>query len=115
VLDESTANSIHTKLDNGKDFATLAKQYDPVTGGELGWFPRGFLTQPEVDEAAFALQPGQYSAVVHSAIGYHIIQVIERDPNHPLSPEARRAMQQKALQDWLQQQRSASQIEVLLP
>ncbi len=115
VLDEALANTIHSRLDNGVEFATLARQYDPVTGGELGWFPRGYLTQSAVDEAAFALQPGQYSAVVHSAIGYHIIQVTERDPAHPLAPEARRVMQQKALQDWLQQQRSASQIEVLLP
>ncbi len=115
VLDESLANKIHSQLDDGVEFATLAKQYDPVTAGELGWFPQGYLTQPEVDAAAFALQPGEYSAVIHSALGYHIIQVIERDPAHLLSPDARRMMQQKALQDWLEQQHNGSQIEVLLP
>ncbi len=115
VLEEALANTIHSRLDNGSKFATLARQYDPVTGGELGWFPQGYLTQPEVDEAAFALQPGEYSAVIHSSLGYHIIQVSERDPSHPLSPEARRMMQQKALADWLEQQRAEGQIEVLLP
>ncbi len=115
LLDEALANSVHTKLDNGSDFATLARKYDPVTAGELGWFPQGYLTQPDVDAAAFALQPGAYSAVIHTDLGYHILQVIERDPVHPLSPEARRMMQEHAVQDWLKQQRAASQIEVLLP
>ncbi len=115
VLDEALANAIHARLNNGSKFATLARQYDPVTGGELGWFPQGYLTQPEVDAAAFGLQPGEYSGVIHSQIGYHIIQVVERDANHPLSPEARRMMQQKAVQDWLDQQRAEGQIEVLLP
>jgi parvulin-like peptidyl-prolyl isomerase len=114
VQDEGTANDIESRLKNGQDFATLAAAYDPVTGGELGWFPKGYLTQPEVEAAAFALQPKEYSPVIKSAIGYHIIQVIERDPQHPLGADARRALQEKALQDWLQQRRSQAKIEILL-
>ncbi len=44
------------QLQAGADFATLAYRYDPLTGGDLGWFPRGVLTQPAVEEAAFSLQ-----------------------------------------------------------
>ena len=114
VQDSALAENLETKLKGGVDFATLALQYDPLTGGELGWFPTGFLTQPEVEKAAFALQPGQYSAVIQSAIGYHIVFVIERDPQRTLNPDALRSVQEKAMRDWLEQRRAGSQIQVFL-
>lgn len=114
VLSKATADSVYNNLQSGADFATLAQQYDPATGGELGWFPRGYLTQPAVEEAAFALQPGQYSPVVQSDIGFHIVLVVEREVRQ-LSTDALLTLQRNALADWLQQQRAASQIEILVP
>jgi peptidyl-prolyl cis-trans isomerase C len=114
VLSKATADSIYNNLQSGADFATLAQQYDPATGGELGWFPRGYLTQPAVEEAAFALQPGQFSPVVQSDIGFHIVLVVEREVRR-LSTDALLTLQRSALADWLQQQRAASQIEILVP
>ncbi len=115
VQTEETANEILAQIKAGADFATLALTYDPVTGGDLGWFPQGYLTQPEVDTAAFALQPGQTSEIIKSAIGYHIIFVIERDPQHPLSPDARRVLQEKKLAEWLDAAKSSSQITLNVP
>lgn len=114
VLSKATADSIYNNLQSGADFATLAQQYDPATGGELGWFPRGYLTQPAVEEAAFALQPGQFSPVVQSDIGFHIVLVMERAVRR-LSTDALLTLQRSALADWLQQQRASSQIEILVP
>lgn len=114
VQDKATADSIYRELQAGADFATLAQQYDSITGGELGWFPRGYLTQLSVEEAAFALQPEQYSPVVQSELGYHIIEVLEREERE-LAPDALRALQRNALEAWLQQRRAESQIETLLP
>lgn len=114
VLSKGTADSIYTNLKSGADFATLAKQYDPATGGELGWFPRGYLTQPAVEEAAFALQPDQFSPVVETEIGFHIIEVIAREVR-PLAPDALQTLQRAALADWLKQQRNSARIEILLP
>jgi peptidyl-prolyl cis-trans isomerase C len=99
----------------GVNFAAQALRYDPETGGDLGWFPRGYLLQPEVETAVFALQPGEISGVVKSQVGYHIIQVIAREQSRPLSPDARRVLQHKAIQDWVNKQREASKVEVLLP
>jgi peptidyl-prolyl cis-trans isomerase C len=99
----------------GVNFAAQALRYDPETGGDLGWFPRGYLTQPEVEDAAFKLQPGEISPVVKSKIGYHIVQVIAREASRQLSPDARRVLQHKAIQDWLQKARESGKIEVLLP
>jgi len=115
VFDPAIADTIEQKLTSGSDFATLALQYDPQTSGDLGWFPKGYLTQPEVEAAAFSLQVGKYSPVIHSKIGYHIIQVIERDANHALSPDALQLFQHQALQKWLSDQRGKAQIVVVSP
>ena len=115
VQSEAEANGIAQQLENGADFATLAAKYDPVTGGDLGWFPQGYLLQPEVEQAAFALEAGKFSAVVKSSIGYHIVYVIERDAQHALSADARRTLQHKALAAWLDEHRKNGQIELLLP
>ena len=97
-------------LKSGWKFTDLAAQYDPVTKGELGWFPRGYLSDPAVENAAFALQPGQYSDVIQTQAGYDILYLVERDPAHLLSPDALLTLQEHAVQNWLTQQRNESKI-----
>ena len=48
-------------------------------------------------------------------LGYHIVNVIEREPEHPLSTEARLILQEKALATWIENARAASTIEILVP
>ena len=112
-LDE--ANEVHAQLAAGVDFATLSEQYDPVAKGDLGWFPRGYLLDPKIEEVAFSLQPGEFSQVIETAVGFHILQVIERDPQHPLIPDARLVFQLQALRNWLETRRAESEIQVLIP
>lgn len=114
VQDEANALDALQKLKDGTIFAELAFIYDPTTGGDLGWFATGTLTQPEVDAAVFALQIGQFSEVIKSALGYHILYVVDRDPEHPLSVDGRRILQEAALTKWLEAARTASSIEVLV-
>ena len=122
----STAEQVHVKqillynadgaqqalgfLQAGWNFDDLAAQYDPVTKGELGWFPRGYLSSPAIEDAAFALQPGQYSSIVQDKTGYHLLYVVERDPAHLLSPDALLTLQERAVQSWLVQRRNESTI-----
>jgi len=110
LYNSDAAQQALASLQSGTDFNDLAAQYDPVTKGELGWFPRGYLPETAIEEAAFALQTGQYSAVIQTETGYHILFVVERDPNHPLSPDALLTLQQHAVMDWLAQQRNKSTI-----
>ncbi len=112
-LDE--AQDVYASLQRGTDFATLAAQYDPVSRGDLGWFPRGYLFIPAVEEAAFALQPGEYSDIIESDLGYHIVQVIERQEERVLSTDARLVLQAQALHSWIETQEAQSQIEILVP
>ncbi len=109
------ADQVYNRLQSGEDFLDIATSYDPLTKGDLGWFPRGYLSDPKVEEAAFALQPGQYSPVVQDAVGYHILYLLERQADHPLSPDARRALQLLAIQDWLATRKEQSDIQVLIP
>ncbi|MDH5507719.1 MAG: peptidylprolyl isomerase [Anaerolineae bacterium] len=109
------AERLYVQLKNGATFDTLVTNNDPQGLGFLGWFPRGYLLDKELEEAAFALQPGEFSKVIETRLGFHIIQVLERDPARKLSPDARLVLQGKLLEDWLAARRSQSQIEVFLP
>ena len=110
LYNDETARKVADQLKAGADFEELAVLYDPNTGGELGWFPRGYLLEPELENAAFNMQPGEFSDVIATEVGYHIILVVERDLEHALSPDAYLVMQEKALQDWLRQKRAESDI-----
>jgi parvulin-like peptidyl-prolyl isomerase len=104
---EDTAQFVLGQVQAGADFAALALQYSRdlssrAAGGDLGWFPRGLLAVPEVEEAAFALQPGETSGVIASALGYHIVQVVEREPARALSPAASQALRAAAYAEWLE-------------
>ncbi len=113
LYQEDQAKQVLELLKSGKDFAKLAEQYDPLTYGDLGWFPRGFLLDKKLEEVIFALTPGSFSEIVQTQAGYHIVQLIERDPNRALEADTYQAMQLAALQNWLAQQRNESQIEIL--
>jgi peptidyl-prolyl cis-trans isomerase C len=110
--DETAAGKVLGYLEAGQDFNDLAAQYDPLTKGELGWLPRGYLSDAAIETAVFALQPDQYSEIIHTQAGYDILFVIERDPARPLSPDALLTLQERAIQDWLAKRRTESTIRV---
>jgi peptidyl-prolyl cis-trans isomerase C len=112
---KAEADSVYSSLQSGKDFLQVASTYDPMTHGDLGWFPRGYLNEPAIEDAAFSLQPSQYSRVIQTDVGFHILYLLERDSQHPLQPDARRVLQIKSVQDWLSERRKQSDIQVLLP
>jgi parvulin-like peptidyl-prolyl isomerase len=101
------AERILMQLQASADFAALSKAHsqDESTreyGGDLGFFPRGILVVPQVEEAAFALQPGQFSGVIEGPNGYHIVQVIDRDPAREISPDNMRFLRDQAIQRWIE-------------
>jgi peptidyl-prolyl cis-trans isomerase C len=112
---EESANNYRQRVEAGEDFTVLAQEADPITGGDLGWFPRGYLLQPEVEEAAFKLQPREISSVIKTAIGFHLVQVIEREPAKPVDPDAKTVLQRNAIAEWVKQAKAKSQIEILVP
>ena len=109
------AEEVFAQLEAGTDFGTLAEQYNSLTKGDLGWFPKGYLNVSELDDFVFSLEPGRYTPIIETPLGYHIVQLMERDLNHPLTPDAYRFMQTQALKNWLEDQRSQSEISINLP
>ena len=115
LYNSDQADQVLSELNSGREFATLLAAYEPVTQGELGWFPKGYLPHPAIEESAFDLQPGEYSQVIETSVGFHIIQVMERESDRPLSPEARLVWQERALKDWVAMQREESNVVILIP
>lgn len=116
---EEEARQILAQVQAGADFVTLARTYsqDVSTrdaGGDLGFFPLGVLTSAEVAEVAFALQPGQVSDVIHSELGYHIVQVVERAADMEVTPDNLRLLRDKIVREWLQALRAAADIQRLV-
>lgn len=110
---EAGAKNALLSLTSGKPFEEVAQIYDPVTGGYLGWTPRGYLLVPAVEEAAFSLPVGGYSDIIESDVGYHIVRVLARE-ERPLSQDALLTLQRQALTDWLVERRAVSAIEILV-
>ncbi len=75
------ADDVLRQVKSGGDFAKLAATYsdasEALTGGDLGWRNQDRLPQLFVDATA-SLKPGQASAVVKSANGFHIIKVVDK-------------------------------------
>jgi peptidyl-prolyl cis-trans isomerase C len=114
LYNEGDATRISNQLKGGVDFDAMAVAVDPRTRGELSWFPRGYLLEPAIEEAAFSMAVGEVSEIIHTDVGYHILKVLERDEDHPLSPDAYLALQEQALKDWMAQQRAAATV-ILAP
>lgn len=114
VKDENTAKEVKEKVNNGEDFAALAKQYSEDTGskeqgGEIPGFAPG-RTVKEFEEAAYKLDAGQVSEPVKTTYGYHIIKVTDKKELKPFDEvkgEIRKDLEQQRLQDttgkWKQQ------------
>ncbi len=104
-----TAENAASQLANGAEFSDWA--YDGKTNGDLGWFPRGYLLESSIEEAAFSLEIGQVSEIIETEVGFHIIMVLEKEADRPLTPDALLSLQESALHNWLQAKREASTIE----
>lgn len=111
---EELANQLYEQATGGADFEQLARTNSTdtataATGGRLGWFTRQEVPVP-VAEAAFSLQPGQISQPVQTEFGWHIIRVLERQEDRPLSAAQYQLATDKAVEAWLEEQRSQASI-----
>ena len=96
-------DSIYTELQNGADFAELARtksddKRSAVQGGEMPWFTSGRMI-PEFSSAAFAINNiGDYTEPVETAYGYHIIKKLDARPV-PTFDESKANLETRIKQD----------------
>ena len=78
---EDQAKNILERLQNGDDFATLARAHSMAPeaqyGGDMGYVVPGQLPK-SLEKPLFKLEQGALSPVVKTSYGFHIFQVIER-------------------------------------
>jgi len=118
VADEALANDLLNRIRAGEDFAALAAQYsiDTLTapnGGDLGWFIREELIDAELAAVAFDLEPGEIAGPVQSALGYHILQTLERG-DRPIDEAKRPQLAQVFFDRWLTSLTESADIQVYL-
>jgi len=77
---KAKAEDLLKQIKEGADFAELAKAHSNCPsapqGGDLGFFPRGETT-PAFENTAFELEIGQFSEIVETEYGYHIIKTTD--------------------------------------
>ncbi len=117
VQTEAEARSLYQRLQQGADFAALAKQFslDLATaskGGDLSWVFRG-QTDPAFEAAAFALLPNQISGPVKTDKGYHLIQLIAKEVR-PLPFDLVQQRREEAFANYIKSLRDKAKIEKFL-
>jgi peptidyl-prolyl cis-trans isomerase C len=120
------AEEVKKQLENGGDFAALAKKYsqDPGSaeqGGDLGCIGRG-ETVPNFEEAVFNAEQGEIVGPVETEFGYHVIEVtdIQEEATQPLSEveaQIREQLTTEAQSEeftaWLQKQKEQRNVKYL--
>ena len=81
--DEGEALRTYAELQNGANWdsvatSTFKESSLAANGGLLGWIKFGEM-DPDFEQAAYALDPGERSSPVKTQFGWHIIQVDERE------------------------------------
>lgn len=120
------AEDVEKQLEDGADFAKLAKEnsQDPGSaekGGDLGCLGKG-ETVPEFEKATFEAEQGEIVGPVKTEFGYHIIEVTDAKPEQtrPLSEvesqirsQLSTEEQSEAFSKWLEEQKKQRDVEYL--
>ena len=117
-------NQLRTEIQEGKDFATVAKEHSEdlgsaMSGGGLGWSVPGQFV-PQFEKTMKAVEIGQVSEPFKSQFGWHILQVTERrkqDFSRDIKrSQARQIIKQRKFQEelqvWLQEIREEAFVEI---
>jgi len=120
VADEAKATELKKQLDEGADFAELAKANSTDTGsgangGDLGWFGLGAMVKP-FEDAVVAAEVGKVVGPIKSDFGYHLIlvketRIAEKPTLDALREELTADIQQKAIAAHIKEITDAASVE----
>lgn len=124
VASPEMADALRQRILAGESLFELAGEFsiDPVgkaQNGDMGWLRAG-SGMPEIEAAIAKLPDGQVSRVIHTAMGYHLVVILERKPGEQLDFEAvgdrvRQEMVSKRLPAYLNRLQKRYQVALLLP
>lgn len=120
------AEAIRKRLANGEPFEELAARFSQgpaaAEGGDIGYIEKGII-HSEVEDVAFSLPRNEISGVIESAVGFHIIQVMDRrgaglkaieSVREEIREKIDREKMEKRFEEWLEELRKKSHIEMKL-
>ena len=119
VESEEEAKALKAQLDDGADFAELARENSTgpsgPNGGALGWFGEGQMV-PEFEAAVIALEKGQVSAPVQTQFGWHLVKLNDKRKTEApeldaVRDELAQTIQQDAIQARIDELTQQAQIE----
>ncbi len=121
---EKKAQKALSRVKSGEDFSAVAKEVSTCpsseNGGDLNFFARGRMV-PEFEDVAFGLSVGDFSEVVETRFGYHIIKVTDKKEQEKIDFEDYKdkikdtLLQRKkgeVLKEWLAKIKSGADIEI---
>jgi parvulin-like peptidyl-prolyl isomerase len=122
------ASKAIARVKGGDEFAKVAAtesddESTKATGGELGWFQRGSMANPEWEPIVFAMEKGDVRGPVAGPQGLHVFLVteIKRSDLKPfpemkdqLQRELRRREMDKQTQVWVEELRKKAYIDIKL-
>jgi parvulin-like peptidyl-prolyl isomerase len=122
------ASKALARVKAGEEFAKVAATESDddstkATGGELGWFQRGSMANPEWEPIVFAMEKGDVRGPVTGPQGFHVFQVTEvkrsdlkpfPDMKDQLQRELRRREMDKQTQTWIEELRKKAYIDIKL-
>lgn len=104
---------IKSRVENGEDFAALAREYSEdigsaAEGGDLGWTVTGQMV-PEFDNMMQSTATGELSEPVRSEFGWHVLEVVDRREKD-VTEEMRRAQ----IEEFLHSRKYQEELDVWL-
>lgn len=120
------AEEVKRQLENGGDFAKLAKEFsqDPGSadkGGDIGCIGTG-ETVPNFEEAVFGAKEGEIVGPVETQFGYHVIEVTDVQPKNvtpldevsgQISDQLSQQRQAEEFQAWIKEQEKKRNLKYL--
>ncbi|HJX36422.1 MAG TPA: peptidylprolyl isomerase [Dehalococcoidales bacterium] len=130
--DLTTAQDIQTRINNGEDFQTIAKEQSQdsgtaANGGDMGWIPLSALDS-SLSITAKNLPIGQVSVPVQTSTSaqaassssngsntepYYLLMVKEKSTGRELDPQYVTYLSATLLQDWLTKESGIQKIQLL--
>lgn len=81
VANEESCNQLKGRIEEGADFAAIAKEHSKCPsgrrGGELGEFSPGQMVK-EFDDVVFTAEVGKVHGPVKTQFGFHLIEITSR-------------------------------------
>jgi parvulin-like peptidyl-prolyl isomerase len=110
------AEQLHILLKDGADFAELATQYSqgPYSekGGVIGVFGPDEI-RADLKDPAFSLKTGEFSSVIQTAFGFHILKAVEATPSRKIEFDEAKPLIEERIREERRTEKYAEWIEKL--